>query len=204
MRARGFSQPVRRRMILLAAATLVVLGGAACSKDVSYAYVDVHVKIDPATVTPAQLALITNCEAQIVAENVNESVSLRCRENRVPYDVGTFEWTTDRTGGTLQVVVRVLSANLVLVGETTSAPISVSPGKRTKVELLVIGVGPSSGVDAGTDVGAPQSDAAATDAAIERAPDAESAVDAPSEQPATADGATGDRPPDAVTDASSG
>ena len=185
MRAQAFLKVFPRRMALLAAATLLVLGGAACSKDVSYAYVDVHVKIDPGTVTPAQLALITNCEAQIVAENVNESVSLRCRENRVPYDVGTFEWTTDHTGGTLQVVVRVLSANLVIVGETTSAPISVSPGKRTKVDLLVTGVVPSSGADAGTDAGTPPSDAAAADGAIERATDAEPAADAPSEQPAT-------------------
>lgn len=191
------------RKLPLLAGMVLTLAGASCSKDVSYAYVDVHVKIDPATVTPAQLASITSCEAQIVAENVNESVSLRCRENRVTYDVGTFEWSTDRTGGTLQVIVRVLAVNLVLVGEATSPPISVAAGKRSKIELLVNGVVPAAGTDAGSAASLDGGTTTPSDAGVEHASDAGGpTADAANNQLDASDAAAFDQATDAGPDSS--
>jgi len=115
-------------------------GGSACSKAKTYSYFDVHVTIDPTTVTTTRLALITNCELQILGTGVDETKILGCRENQVRYDVGRFEWTTDTEAGNVRFIVRVFDASMVLIGEGTTAMLPISPGKRTPIELPVVGV----------------------------------------------------------------
>jgi hypothetical protein len=179
------------------------LTGTACSSDTAYTYVDVHVTIDPTTVTKTQLYLVTSCELMILGADAGHSYGLPCVEKEVPYDVGTFQYSSKATSGTLQFLVRILDGNHVLVGESTSDPVPVSPGKHLQTSVVVVGVTPPAtggDVDAGADADQnPSADGStdgltsgSTDGSVdlfsaEANADVPSTGDAPAEQAAPAD-----------------
>jgi hypothetical protein len=142
----------------------LLVTGLSCSNSSDYTYVDVTVTIDPATVSATRLYLVTSCELEVLGPDSAQPLHLPCRENKVPYEVGTFEWTSRAKSGTLQFVVRIFDANRALIGVGTSdPPLPVSPGTHPKTTVLVLGVAPpegtgSGGIDAGADA---ESDASA-------------------------------------------
>jgi hypothetical protein len=135
----------------------LLVTGLSCSNSSDYTYVDVAVTIDPATVSATRLYLVTSCELEVLGPDSAQPLHLPCRENKVPNEVGTFEWTSRAKSGTLQFVVRIFDANRVLIGVGTSdPPLAVSPGSHQTATVLVLGVPPpdgtsSAGTDAGTD-----------------------------------------------------
>lgn len=204
--------PSRPGMVWSVLALLTtMLVSAGCSDDVKYSYFDIHVTIDKTTVTSTQLYLVTGCQVHVVGPGISETASLRCRENRVPYDVGTFQWTTDVQSGTLQFIVRMVDANLVVIAEAMTDPLPVSPGKRTKLNLTAVGAitppvpdagadgttVPGGGVDGaavdGTD-GSSAGDAAADGGTADGGAPDQMAPDAPSGDATTAADAAADGP----------
>jgi hypothetical protein len=67
---------------------------------------------------------------------------LPCRENNVPYHVGTFQWASEASSGSLQFTVKLFDANRVVIGSGTSESVAVSPGKHLMTDVLVLGVEP--------------------------------------------------------------
>ena len=137
------------RLMLLAS----LAAGLSCSKTTPSTYVDVHVAIDNLTVSRDQLALVTSCEVQVMSVDLPQPFTLPCPENKVPYDLGTFEWVSQAKSGTLQFLVRILDASRVIVGQATSEALPVSPGKHLQTTVLVLGVLPSGSSDGGGDAG---------------------------------------------------
>jgi hypothetical protein len=158
-------------------AMAAVLLDAGCSKTVTYTYVDVHVTVDPQTITPGQLATVVTCEFQVLGADATDGFTLKCPENDVRYDVGTFNWTSNAASGNLQFRVRLFAVNRVIVGEGTSEPISISRGKRLATEVLVLGVPPTTGPDedGGIDGGVDGE----VDGGVDTGPDDASSTDAP-------------------------
>lgn len=186
----------RRGWIGLTVAMAIGLIG--CSKDAGYTYVDVHVTIDPETVPSTRLSLVTDCEVLVMGDADALPFNLPCRENKVPYDMGTFQWTTQVKTGTLQFVVRILDASMTVIGEGTNDPqVVASPGKHLQTAVQVIGIAPTNNggtTDASTDAvdGAAAQDLSddLTDAGADRdASDAETGmtVDGSSDAAASAD-----------------
>jgi hypothetical protein len=161
----------------------LALLASACSKDVNYGYVDVDVTADEVTINTNRLYLVTSCEFVVMGADENgEPFGLPCRENNVSRHVGTFQWTSRATAGTLQFTVTLFDANHDPLGTGTSDPVPVSPGKHQATSVLVVGDDtPEPMPDAGTggdaatdaapmmDTGA--DDAAPGDAAVEQAGD---------------------------------
>lgn len=177
--------------VLLALA--LVFASAGCSKTVTYTYVLVDVKIDMPTVPEDQRFQINSCEFHVTGAETSDVKSLRCPPNLVPYDVGSFEWATQVQTGTLHFVVQIRGPNLQVIGEGTSDPVTISPGRHLTTSVLVLGV-PTSAPDGG----------AATDAGTDTGTDAGGDGSTPSDA-STADGdtATTDAaPPDVAPDAS--
>ncbi len=128
----------------------ISLTGTTCSSDPSYTYVDVHVTT---TLDPTQLYLITSCEVQVLGADSGNTFGLPCIEKKVSADVGTFQWSSTAKSGTLQFLVRLLDGNHVIMGESTSDPVKVSPGNHLQTSVVVTGVAPPASADAdgGTD-----------------------------------------------------
>lgn len=122
---------------LLAFATLV----SACADDAKYTYVDVDVTIDETTIDASRLYLVYSCGFFVTgADEVPDEVGLPCLANKVPYHVGTFQWTSEAPSGSLQFTVKLFDANHIVIGEGTTDPVVVSPGKHLKTSVLVVGV----------------------------------------------------------------
>lgn len=124
---------------LLAFATLL----PACADDAKYTYVDVDVTVDEPTINASQLYLVYSCGFFVTgADEVTDEVGLPCQANKVPYHVGTFQWSSDAPSGSLQFTVKLFDANHLVIGEGTSESVTVSPGKHLKTNVLVLGVAP--------------------------------------------------------------
>jgi len=179
---------------LLALALLFASTG--CTKSVLYTYVSVHVMIDDTTVTEDQLVQVTSCVFDVASTEGSQSRNLRCPPHNVRFDVGTFEWETQVQQGDLAFMVRIFDSNLVVIGQGSSEPVPISPGKHLTTSVLVVGV-QSPTPDGGT-----MSDAATTDggdAATARDGNVDGADDAVGTDAAVdraSDGATTDLAPD--------
>lgn len=124
---------------LLAFATLV----SACADDAKYTYVDVDVTVDESTIDASRLYLVYSCGFFVMgADDVPDEVGLPCLPNKVPVNVGTFQWTSDAPSGSLQFTVKLFDANHITIGEGVSESVPVSPGKHLKTSVLVVGVEP--------------------------------------------------------------
>ena len=121
------------------AAVALALGlGGACGNTVSYTYVDVDVEVDTASLDATHLFLVTRCEFTVSgADETSSGVGLPCRENNVRPRVGTFQWSSEATSGSLQFTVNLFDANRVVLGSGTSDPVAVSPGKHLTTSVLV-------------------------------------------------------------------
>jgi hypothetical protein len=151
--------PVRGLIVLVG-----LLVSATCSKAGTYTYVDVYVSIDRQTVPVGQLFQVISCEFQVLGADVSDAINLRCPEKQVPYDVGTFQWTSGAASGSLQFRVRTFDGNHLVLGEGTSETVPVSPGKHLETSVLIVAALTTTGPDAGDDAQSP------IDAGIETVP----------------------------------
>jgi hypothetical protein len=145
----------RGRPGILTTALLLGLAATGCGKAVSYTYVDVEVNVDTASLDATHLFLVTACELFVSGADVSSSgTGLPCRENNVPPHVGTFQWSSEATSGTLEFTVKMFDANREVLGSGTSEPVAVMPGKRLETSVLVLGVAqPDAGTGSGSDAG---------------------------------------------------
>ncbi len=190
----SWNLPVRGLIALFL--TLVTAG---CSKSATYTYIDVYVSIDRQTVTANQLYKVTTCELQVLGAESSATINLRCPENRVKYDIGTFQWTSGVPTGTLQFQVTIFDANLVPVGKGTSPSIAVSPGKHLATSVLVLGVASQPEADAGADASPPTDSGGDSGADTSASGDAMT-WDGGADQSGTSDTGTGDRAADTLLD----
>jgi hypothetical protein len=131
----GARRPLLVAVLVMGLANLV----AGCANDVTYTYVDVHVTIDEQSIPATQLFHVTSCEFHVEGADMSSPANIRCPENMVSYDVGTFQWTSEATSGTLNFIVQIFDPNLVVIGEGTSS-VPVSPGKHLQTAITVVAV----------------------------------------------------------------
>lgn len=196
--SRRFSAAAPSRLLaLLGAAWLCA--GTGCTKRPAYSYTDVSVGVD-SSVSRDQLAQIISCELQVTGAETSDVIGLRCPENRVMANIGTFQWTSKVVTGTLQFQVRVFDVNHIPLGEGTSDPVTLSPGAENHASIVVRWLGPPTGTDAGEDGssdagsddgGDAADDGASDDAATDAAADGAS-PDSAEVQPDPSDAGTGD------------
>jgi len=124
-------------------ALILALGlGAACGSgdDRTYSYFQVAVKVDRATVPEDLLDLVAFCHVEATTPRGMDTSDLRCQRRAIPYDLGTFEYSTTLTQGTVgfRVLLKGINANLLAQGE--SAPLDILAGRVTDITVEVKGV----------------------------------------------------------------
>lgn len=132
---------------LLALAALLA-AGLACTNRPSYSYTDVSVVVDPA-VTKDQLVQIISCEMRVTGAETSDVVGLRCPMTKVMTNIGSLQWTSKTTTGSLQFQVTVFDANHDPLGDGTSDPVALAPGAEHSTTVIVRWLSPPVGNDAG-------------------------------------------------------
>ena len=202
-----------KRALTLAALALVL---GSCDKKVDYSYFNVNVTVDRTSLDDELLDLVSACGASATLDDGRVDLGdLRCVRHAVVNgnSLGTFQYTTTRTSGSVTFKVTLDSYWGAELGTGQSKTVGIAPNSTTSVDLVVSAVpdaprmppsaggpdaagtsdvdaAPVSTPDAGVD-SAPDVDAAAVDASPDLAPDA-----SPDSAP--------DAGPDAVPDASAG
>lgn len=121
----------------------VALGGLAllalpsCRNDVDYGYFSVKVTVNP-TADPTYLASIASCGVNVDGADVDFG-SLACAEGSVTrHEIGTFEFSTNTEGGSVQFTVTLKNAVGRLLGTGKSAEVAISPGNTVTAMVVVV------------------------------------------------------------------
>jgi hypothetical protein len=191
------------------------LGLASCDKTVAYSYFNVNVTLDRTTIDDELLDLVSACGVLVTFDDgTTHTGDLHCVRHSLGTNLGTFQYTTSRTSGSLKFKVTMDSYWGAELAHGESATVGIAPSSTTSVDLVVSGIAnaprmpPSAGgpvdaappatgndasppaVDGALDAPAPGEDAA-VDAGADASPDL--AQDAPAPPP--------DLAPDTATDA---
>jgi hypothetical protein len=185
---------------LLAAA--LALG--ACDKTATFAYFNIDVVLDRATIDDELLDLIQTCSATATTPTREEMADMRCMRHRIGNDVGVFQYTTSLTSGSVTFSVTLYNYFGPAVAEGQLGPLGIAPGGTVDMQLVVHGIPGAPRVPSGTITPVGQDgatpDTAAPDGGVDAASDA---ADAAAVE-AGADGAgdaAGDAGPDVAPDA---
>jgi hypothetical protein len=122
-------------MIRLAPLVLALALLPACDKPVTYSYFLVHAKLD-ATVDFELINRIAACAVVAKTPVREDSADLGCKQHFIANDLGTFEYTTSLTSGTIKFTLIANDPNGVLLatGETTA--LDIQAGKTVMAELV--------------------------------------------------------------------
>jgi hypothetical protein len=120
--------------------TLLGLGLAAalpaCQDEVDYGYFSVKVVVDQ-TADTDYLARIATCGVNVDGADADFS-SLACAEGRFTrHELGTFEWSTDTSNGSVQFTVTLKDSTWAILGTGTSDPAPIEPGRTVETRVLV-------------------------------------------------------------------
>jgi hypothetical protein len=129
-----------RGLCWLAVGVALAAPGTGCDRDVTYSYFDVGVTLDRTSADPIDdelLAVVEGCAA--VAENGDrrETADLHCVRGSIPTDLGTFQYTTKQTTGTVTFSVTLKSYWGAIVARGESPPIGIVPGNKVMTSLVV-------------------------------------------------------------------
>ncbi len=128
------SRPTSPAWAALGGLTLLAL--PACSEPIDYGYFAVKVTVD-APADADYLARIAACGVNVDGVDVDFG-SLACAENRFTQrELGTFEWSTNTPGGTVEFTVTLKSIIGRVLGTGKSAPVAISPGNTVEASVLV-------------------------------------------------------------------
>jgi hypothetical protein len=134
---------LRRVACLIGSAAALVLSASGCT---DYTYFNVHITIDPAiddnnSITRRE---INSCLVYVFAgdKQIEEHKPLAqlngnpaCSPQKTPLDVGTMDYSTARTSGTLRFIVNMLDLNgIVTVQGSAQADLRV--GQVLSVDLV--------------------------------------------------------------------
>ena len=122
---------------LMTAGALGLCALPACQDEVDYGYVSVKVLVD-SSADADYLGRIASCGVNVDGADVDFS-SLACAEGRFSrHELGTFEWSTDTSAGSVQFTVTLKDAGWDVLGTGTSTPVSISPGKTVETSVMVV------------------------------------------------------------------
>jgi hypothetical protein len=127
-----------RRVALLA----LVLGAVGCASedDRVYTYFQVAVKIDQASVPFELMQLVHYCSAQAETPRGEGGIDLPCRRGNIPYDLGTFEYSTTLTQGQLTIKAVLSDINVKPLAEGDTGPLNIIAGKTIDAAILIKGL----------------------------------------------------------------
>jgi hypothetical protein len=124
---------MRGRLLL---PSLLAVGLLGCRDDIDYGYFAVKVSVDPSA-TPEYLMEIASCGVNVDGADVDFG-SLACAEGRfTTHELGTFEWSTDTQGGTVEFTVTLKNAIGRLWGTGKSTQVAISPGNMVPATVVV-------------------------------------------------------------------
>jgi hypothetical protein len=136
---------------------------SACGSEVTYSYFNVKVDIDQATVNDDLRRKIASCGFIVSGDDYGQVTLNNCELMRVPYNLGTVDFSTSRSRGTLQFKAVMWGLNREVLAEGTSVAVAIVPNSTTNTSVLAVGQVPS--LDAGLAPAPAPGDAAAADAA---------------------------------------
>lgn len=111
---------------------------AGCSGDVTYTYFNVAVTLDQEMVMDEELMeLIAGCAALAETPERTDSATLRCVRGGLMMDLGTFQYTTTLTSGSIKFTVVMSGINNNPLARGESAPVGIAPGKTISASLVV-------------------------------------------------------------------
>lgn len=120
-----------------------------CSDDTEYAYFSINVKLSPA-IDDDTRRTIAACSLTVEGDDT-DFVALPCRLNGVPYEVGTAEFSTNKTRGQLKFVAVMRNLNSEIIAQGESPLVAIVPNMLTATTItaeLVSPVAPDGGSDA--------------------------------------------------------
>lgn len=133
---------LRRVACLIGSAAALVLSASGCT---DYTYFNVHVTIDPAIDDNASIARreIDSCVVYVLAGDkqiegwplTNLDGNPACSRDKTPLDVGTMDYSTARTSGTLTFIVDMLDLDRAVTVQG-SEPADIKVGRVLSVNLI--------------------------------------------------------------------
>ena len=137
-------------LALALVATSTVTGAAlvGCSDDTEYAYFSVRISLSAAIDDDTRLT-IASCALTVEGDD-QDYTALPCTLNRVPYELGTAEFSTNKKRGQLKFVAVMRNLNNEPVARGESDFVAIVPNKTTATTITAGPLSPSPG-DAMTD-----------------------------------------------------
>jgi hypothetical protein len=140
--------------------TLALASSPACDKPVTYSYFLIDAKLDPATVGFSVKDVIEACAVTAQTPLREDVGDLHCRRHQVTNDLGTFEYTTSLTTGSIKFVLIAQDYNQQLVARGESMPLDIKLGQTVTGSVTAVAVPLASDMpDSGT---APPADSGAS------------------------------------------
>jgi hypothetical protein len=121
----------------------------ACDKPVTYSYFLIQARLDRATVDFERLNLIEACAVLAQTPVREDSADLHCKRHEVTPELGTFEYTTSLTSGSIKFVLLANDFNQQLVARGETEPLEIVAGKTVMGEVVAKAVSPAAGDDGG-------------------------------------------------------
>src|SRR5687768_13035928 len=127
-----------KRVALLA----VLLGALGCAEedDRVYTYFQVKVKVDEPSVPFELNRLVRYCSAEAHTPRGVKGIDLPCPPRNVPYDLGTFEYSTTLTQGQVTIRVVLSDVNVKPLAEGSTGPLDIVAGRSIDASVLVKGI----------------------------------------------------------------
>jgi hypothetical protein len=117
------------------------LGLAGCDKTVAYSYFNVNVTLDRTTIDDELLDLVSACGVVVTLDDgTTRTGDLHCVRHSLGTNLGTFQYTTSRTSGSLQFRVTMLSYWGAELANGESATVGIAPSSTTSVDMVVKGI----------------------------------------------------------------
>jgi hypothetical protein len=126
---------MKRLGLLLALALL-----PACDKPVTFSYFLIDAHLDPATVGLDLKNVIDACAVTAQTTLREDAADLHCRRHQVTNDLGTFEYTTTLTTGSIKFVLIANDYNQQLVARGESLPLDIKPGQTVTGSVVAVSV----------------------------------------------------------------
>lgn len=110
-----------------------LLGGCG-GEDVTYSYFAVDVKIDASY---SFLERVSTCVARAEGPQTHEE-DLRCSKGTVPHNLGTFDYVTSATSGSVTFTVTLKDIGGRDIGQGKTGPVSIVAGGTQMASVTVV------------------------------------------------------------------